>query len=323
MQALRHYRFRDPVMKTLPLSLAVVLLAASAAAQTSYTDFLQSFNKVLGSDDEQQIDAAIRGAPNPTLDHVRALCRDEMANPNGPAASKLLVIRGAWQRIYGDDAVVVKLQRFLLDQSPEDADEQRAAELELLTSHYLHGLAMSSTERDAFETACEAAGKAGQTFEKLGDELNAATAWAMVATLNHRIPDRGPPDQMEMIAALQRFVNLRKSWGWVADGFYSQNFVALQNDLPTLPAAEAKAAREDLLVPGVKERVFELRFAMLEDMDPDMFVQGGPLPLLWPEVQLHAQSPAPLSAFKLQNLFVFRRGGNRFFDEVCFACACI
>ena len=146
-------------MRRLLRVLFTVLFAiASVAQERTYTEFQRSFREAREAEDLDALDRSIRLSPAMAVHHFSSLCKEEWLGISGPGRpAEVLEIqesmRGAWQRIYGDDTVLVKYQDFFRLQTDEQVAQLSEAEGMLRRAYLSQGLAISSRQQVDFEFA--------------------------------------------------------------------------------------------------------------------------------------------------------------------------
>lgn len=300
-------------MKPLSALFALGLLAATVEAQApSYYDFMRAFDTARDAENEAGMDGALRSAPEHALFHFVSLCWNEQQRPDDEdLRANIAAMKSAWGRVF-EMQTVDRVRQLVRDQTVVSAARLDEAERQLKLLPSALNRAERAGDRDMYVAVKEDAGEYAGEFRELGDGLHEADAWGIVALVLSRIPQRTLAEQEEMIVALERFVELRESWGWTQDAAYSQSVAFLGVEQSVQVVQMASRGLETMVHPDAEERVLELEFEMLEELEPDMFVQGGPVPSLWASVTQMREAPALIPNFKRTDLFLVRQAVQRF-----------
>lgn len=306
---------------------ACVLCARAPAQKDTYDEFLQAITQSIRLGDEKRLDKSVRDNPMHTVSHYRGLVITTLRDPSKDNAADKKALEEAWSRVY-ESRTLEMMSRWLqsLDQSQLTQMDKGAVALAKAYGQLALLEKEKVQDRQPYIDLIQALMKIAQVLGELGDAVNAADAWGVIARVYTVIPDRTVADQREGVFAIERFLEHRDRWQWKDDHYLkNENWAKAERERIKVEEATAEKRKaegydgdargvEAYLVPDAdsKEIVAELSFEMLDEPKIDMSPQGGPVPMQWPAVSVTNEGPAMFQWFKGADVFLVRPGANEF-----------
>ncbi|MGA1605873.1 MAG: hypothetical protein ACO4CT_02720 [Planctomycetota bacterium] len=312
---------------SISLFAAVLALGGGARAQKVTSDeFSRTVNETIRLGDDKRTDKAVRENPIHTVGHFRSLVLASKKDSSIDNAAERESLRASWERVF-EGRTLELLGRWLeaADSSILRSYDQGQSALAKAYGELNRLTVSKEPDRKSYETLRDSLLKIAELFEGIGDPLDAADAWGVVARVYSIIPDRSIGDQRDGIYAIERFMDLREQWQWTKDVYFQQNQNWMKAEKERLKEAEADAAKrkaegydgpmkgvESFLMPDAEanEIVGELAFHVLKEPKVDLCPQGGPIPMAWPAVTVIQSGPAPFQWFKGSDIYLVRPGAT-------------
>lgn len=310
--------------------LSVALIAVTATAQkVGYDEFTTMLSQAQRLNDAKTLDRAVKENSVHTLSHYRGLVLGMLsgkAQPDNEEQRRLL--REAWTRSFSG-RTLERLDRWLQevgetalrnDEKAQQALNQAYAEMDRLSRNKV-------SDRRPYEALRDSLLEISRAFETIGNALGAADAWGVIGTVYVAIPSPTLDDKREAISAIARFLEHRDSWDWKTDDFYLKNANWLKAERERLKADEASAEKRRAegygdnvrgtaayLVPDAdaSEIKVPVKFDVWTKPKADMCVQGGPIPMMWPRIDVSETGPTAFQWFKGAGLFLVRPGATKY-----------
>jgi len=304
---------------------AVTAAGRDASAQkVSSDEFSRTVNETIRLGDEKRTDKALRENPIHAVGHFRALVLAAKKDPAVDNAAEREALRVSWERVF-EGRTLELLGRWLetADSSILRSYDQGQSALAKAYGELNRLTTAREPDRKSYEALRDSLLKIAELFQGIGDPLDAADAWGVVARVYSIIPDRSVADQRDGIYAIERFMDLREQWQWTKDVYFQQNQNWMKAEKERLKEAEAEEAKrkaegydgpmkgvESFLMPDAdaNELVGALAFEVLKEPKLDLCPQGGPVPMSWPAVTVVQSGPAQFQWFKAADIFLVRPG---------------
>ncbi|MDA0931821.1 MAG: hypothetical protein O3C51_00060 [Planctomycetota bacterium] len=315
--------------------LSIFLLAAACAAgrdasaqKVTSDEFSRTVDETIRLGDEKRTDKALRENPIHAVGHFRALVLAAKKDPAVDNAAEREALRASWERVF-EGRTLELLGRWLetADSSILRSYDQGQSALAKAYGELNRLTAAKEPDRKSYETLRDSLMKIAELFEGIGDPLDAADAWGVIARVYSIIPDRSLADQREGIYAIERFMDLREQWQWTKDVYFQQNQNWMKAEKERLKEAQAEADKrkaegydgpmkgvDSFLMPDAEatEVVSDLAFHVLKEPKLDLCPQGGPIPMAWPAVTVIQSGPASFQWFKGADIYLVRPGATDF-----------
>jgi hypothetical protein len=309
--------------------LALCALRAPLAAQKdTYDAFLEALTQSVRVGDEKRLDKAVRENPIHTVAHYRGLVLTMVRDPAADNAKDRQALEAAWERVY-EGRTLDYLSRWLQQADASTLKTYDKAQQALAQAYgELARLQRDKVaDRKTWEALRDSLMRIAEAFDQIGDPLDAADAWGVIARVYSEIPERNLTDRKDGVFAIEQFLALRGRWQWTKDTYYLQNQNWLKAERERLAEEQAAADKrqgegydgpvkgvEAYLVPDAdaKELSAALRFEVAAKPRTDMCAQGGPVPMLWPAVTVLNGGPAAFQWFKGADIFLVRPGNMDF-----------
>ncbi len=233
---------------SISLFAAVLALGGGARAQKVTSDeFSRTVNETIRLGDDKRTDKAVRENPIHTVGHFRSLVLASKKDSSIDNAAERESLRASWERVF-EGRTLELLGRWLeaADSSILRSYDQGQSALAKAYGELNRLTVSKEPDRKSYETLRDSLLKIAELFEGIGDPLDAADAWGVVARVYSIIPDRSIGDQRDGIYAIERFMDLREQWQWTKDVYFqqNQNWMKAEKERrprPTPPSARPRA----------------------------------------------------------------------------------
>lgn len=296
------------------IGLAMLAPASGAQAQDAgYSRFVQCFETARAGGDQTGMERAVRDVPGGAVVHFQHLCLEHRRRASDDAAAVMAALEAAFGRVHGSVSGLEAVAQFCRDLTPESEALLHEREAELLQCLAARRTLSGASDPGQWQGVRDRIVAVARAFEQIGDLRQAADAWAHVGMVCHDMPGRSEADDRWAFSAIARFVELRDKWG-LRDAVYEQNlrFVESLRALHAEAAASVGQVLAQSLGAAAPERICDLHFAVEETPEPGCSFRSGPVPVLWAEVELRGEDPAPLSLSPPGALRLMRLGAQRF-----------
>lgn len=319
-------RTKIPVMVCRGIAFLFLLtLAAFGRAQEGYAQFVADMQKAQQFHDDKLLDRAVRTYGRSAVAFYYGLAR-EWRNGSPEASDKaraqMDVLLASWKRVYAS-VTLDKVERFYASADSTVLKQLDTNQTALEITQRNLADARSSKRRQDLEAAKDTMWKLADTYEKLGHGLYAAEAWESVAVALSSLPDVTVQERKDAVFALERYKELRESWGFTEEATYKQNLAWLNATKADLAAAEKVAAdraakgvagdahgADAVVDPKAAEIVADLKFEPMKVEIQDCFIQGGSVMPNWQVVELQEEAAKQLAFFQGSPLYAARVGGK-------------
>lgn len=310
--------------------LLLLLGTGAPAQQLGYDQFATELADAIRLDNQKGLDKLVKENSIHTVGHFRALVLGVIADPTRSAPTELErnTLKAAWLRVFeGRTLEIVERWCHGVDPQSLKAVERSKQALVAAYGEFFKLRDGKVTDRKPWEGLADTLRKIAANFENVGDQVNAADAWGLLATLYDKIPEKTFVDRREVIISLTRFEELRRACDWVKDIHFAgnANFKKAEEERLKLDEAEAEKRSKggyDANVKGADaylmpdadklEKIVELRFEPQAKPKHDIAAVAGPVPPKWLAVSITEGGPRKFEWFKGAELFAVRPGAAKF-----------
>lgn len=313
------------------LLVALVALAPCLTAQhVTYQQFTEKLSEAIRLGDEKGYDRAIKESPQYAVLYHRDHARAQLRKPDDAALEATLQrMRDGWSRAFGTETMD-RVERWV--QSLDQGDFRKFDQVYNAVNDAHNQLAQlrkdDIRERARFEHLRDQVMNMAEMFQTYGECYQAADAWGLVASIYAAMPDKTLTDRKDAVFAIEQFLDFRDRWKMTKDRFYIQNAGWAKSEKERLhadeKAAEQRAAEgygddikgaEAYLVVDAdsKEQTAPLTFKVVaKPRSTDMSMEGGPVPLRWPNIEVSGKGPVHLTKFQAAEIYLVRPAVNKF-----------
>ncbi|MGE0141720.1 MAG: hypothetical protein AB7I19_02240 [Planctomycetota bacterium] len=305
------------------------VLPRAVAQAVTYDAFATSLQTAIRLDDQKGLDRLIKANSTHTIGHFRALVQGMVADPAAEPRTRAEreAIKASWTRVFqGRTLEILENWLQLLDSKAASGIERARLALNQVYGE-LARLQSGVKERKPWESLADSTRKIAEQFQGVGDDVQAADAWGVVARIYTAIPDRTIGDREEAIVALVNFEERRRAVDFVKDDFFYGNVEFRKAEEERLVEEKKQADKRskdgyDVSVKGADaylmpdadklEQIVDLRFEVATKPHEDMSPVGGSIPPKWLAVSILNSGPEKMAWFRATELFLVRPASNKF-----------
>ncbi|MEO6596969.1 MAG: hypothetical protein ABIP94_19660, partial [Planctomycetota bacterium] len=315
-------------LAVLSILLALSLLPALRAQEMTRDQFRTDFSKGLELGDDKLMDRAMKRSPREALSYFEELYFEKL---KGDAAStkKTEALMASWQRSHTNSETMEKLQRWVegTTTTPYEQLQKVRSSSAMLWRVYDDQVSKGLVAEEYRKLVLQFS-ELARSAEAVGNNIEAAQLWGLASVIGNKMPDKTLDDRREALHAIDRFLEVRKAWGYTFDVDYIKNAEFLKFETARIEeAAKAGDKRkaegydpnskglDSLIMPDAKAELHELKFETLNtwDNDLDYSPKGGLIPAYW-WIASMGKEPANtrLSWFRRREIYMVRTGTTKF-----------